>query len=119
MEPQIPDEHMPDGEIQDPVIPPIDDKAKKEQDDLFVKRLKMQGQLEGIGHNITIWILRIVVILLIAIGVIRMLYLVFPCNWKWLTEEQIHKIDEFFIHGTVGALVVAFLRDKISMKDNH
>lgn len=105
--------------ISDPVIPPVDSNAQKEEADLFKKRLQRQDQLEGLGHNITLLILKLVITMLCLIGVIRMTFLIIPFKWIWISEERIKYIDEFFIHGTIGALVLEFLRDKISIKKGH
>ena len=107
---------MPDDfNIGEPSIPNIDRLSELEQKVNF-SRAKRKIEMEGIGHKITIAILIIVVVVLGITGIVRMAHLVIPQSCHWLTAEELRNIDEFFIHGTVGALVVAFLRDKISIK---
>lgn len=107
---------MPDDfEIGEPSIPNVDRLSELEQKINF-SRAKRKIEMEGIGHKITIIILIIVVSVLGIIGILRMAHLVLPHSCQWLSVEELHNIDEFFIHGTVGALVVAFLRDKIYSK---
>lgn len=107
--------------VKAPASLSVDKNAKNEEDDLFKSRIKRQQEIEGLGHKITKWILKIVVVILAIIGIIRMSYLILPHCWKWLKEDEVAKIDEFFIHGTIGALVVEFLRDKMTTKkhDKH
>ncbi|HWJ24957.1 MAG TPA: hypothetical protein VNS32_00345 [Flavisolibacter sp.] len=107
---------MPNGaQIEEPVIPPIDKESKKE-DGYNLNRSQRQEEMESTGHKISIILLKIAVVVLAAIGLVRISYLILPHQWQWLDAEQVFKIDEFFIHGTIGALLVEFLRGKISIK---
>lgn len=109
--------------LDDPEIPPvgelpIDNLSKQENEKLFVRGIR-EMELETVGHKITIWLLRITIIIIVLVGGLRLLHLILPESCKWLTEEQTFKIDEFFIHGTFGALIVEFLRDKMPKKKKH
>ena len=107
-------------QISEPVIHSDENgNAQKELDDLFKKRLQRKAEIEGLGHKITKVVLVIIVSILALIGVIRMSFLILPACSRWLNDAEIAKIDEFFIHGTVGALVVEFLRDKMSNKEHR
>jgi len=95
---------------------PIDKKANQELENLL-KRNKRQEEMENVAHRITIFILWAVIITLTIVGLIRISFLVLPVKYEWLTGEQINYIDEFFIHGTIGAILIEFLKKRLSKKE--
>ena len=48
-------------------------------------------------------------VIIISVILIRVYALVAPHRCQWLTEEQDAKIDEFFVHGTIGAIIAGYL----------
>lgn len=34
-------------------------------------------------------------------------------EYQWLNKEELGRLDEFFVDGSIGALVVGFLKSKI------
>jgi hypothetical protein len=103
------------SDIKEPIIPPIDSIAEQEQR-TYILRAKRKDQMEGTAHKISIILLWIIVLIIIVVGLCRLVHLILPHCYQWLTPEEITKIDEFFIHGTFGALIVGFLKNKISGK---
>lgn len=95
---------------------PRDKKANQELEH-FLKRNKRQEEMESISHRITIFILWAVIITLTITGLLRISHLVLPDKWRWLTTEQLTSIDEFFVHGTIGAILFEFLKKKLSKKE--
>jgi len=88
-------------EIKEPSPPSIDDKASKEVDYLFLEN-KRKNELLTVAHKITLVLLVITVAIIVIVGGLRLIHLILPDHCKWLTNEDIMKIDEFFIHGTFG-----------------
>lgn len=110
---------MPDvSDIQETGIPPVDSLAEREVKSL-ISRARRKEEMEGVAHKITKFLLWVTVIIIVVVGVCRLLHLILPEHYQWLSPEGIGKIDEFFIHGTVGAIIVEFLRGKISAEKEN
>ncbi len=105
-------------EIIESSIPKVDDLAKEEQESL-INSAKRKEHNKATSHKITTFLLWAIVIIVVVIGGIRLIHLVLPENCQWLKPEALSKIDEFFIHGTVGAILAKFLENKISLKEDQ
>ena len=101
-------------EIED-IIPPIDPKSELENKYLLKKEVR-KDQIDSVAHSITIYLLRAVIVALGLTGAVRVWPLLTPNCWHWLSDEQVFKIDEFFVHGTIGVLLIEFLRGRIGKK---
>lgn len=97
--------------------PPLPDKGSQREAKYLLAKQSRKNRMEGTTHWITIVLLYIIVVIILGVGVCRFIHLILPPCRQWLTKEQLSDIDEFFVHGTFGALIVAFLRDKISKKE--
>lgn len=97
--------------------PPVVDKKAQLEERIFLAKEKRKNRMEGASHWITIILLWLIIAIILTVGICRLLHLILPPRSQWLTKEMISQIDEFFIHGTFGALIVGFLRDKISKKE--
>jgi hypothetical protein len=86
-------------------IPPGDKQARKEERGLAGNRRIRLNRTENIVHWAKIVIIIIFVLVFIAAVVCRILHLFLPAGKKWLSLEEVANIDEFFIHGTIGAIV--------------
>lgn len=52
-----------------------------------------------------------------AVILIRILHMVLPSTWCWLTKEQLSNMSDFFFDGGIGGIVVGFLKSSIIDKD--
>lgn len=96
------------SKITEPQIPQTGKEENKE--DLFFKnKLARENKMNATIHVCKRVLLVVSFAIIIAIILIRVFVLVAPKEWLWLTEEQTSKIDEFFVHGTIGAIVAGYL----------
>lgn len=91
--------------IRESGVPRSDEQARLEEDDLMPRRRRRLNQSEKVAHWIKIGILILFTLLFVAAIVVRVLHLILPENRRWLTIEQVAYMDEFFVHGTIGAIV--------------
>jgi hypothetical protein len=91
-----------------PQIPLPGEKEKKEQEALL-KDMERANRMRGTVHWWKRCFFAISFIFLIIIIIVRLWALVTPAGWHWLTDEQTSKIDEFFVHGTIGAIIAGYL----------
>jgi hypothetical protein len=97
-------------QISEPNPPSPDRRAKDEEDFLAKNREKRQNSMEVTVHRVMTIIIVFFFLLILSIMVCRGLHLILPTSAKWLSDEQIVKIDEFFVHGTIGAIMIAGIR---------
>jgi hypothetical protein len=83
---------------------PPDDDAKRERDILF-RQKKRNDRVQEVSH----WILVVAVILIGGVMVIalaiRIVYMILPLKWQWLSPEQIQQLDHFLFSGFVGGVL--------------
>ncbi len=97
------------SQIREPNIPQPGRKEKREEDYLL-SRMKWKKDWEYVIHCARILIFIVCVALLLAAIIIRSFALFLPNLAPWMMEERIKNFDEFFIHGTIGAVVAGVLR---------
>ena len=64
-------------------------------------------------HLGTIWFIRTAAVIVTIIFAVRMMYFVLPTKYRWLSDEQIKSMDEFLFHGTVGGILVAYVKKAV------
>lgn len=96
-------------------VPLSDTEARKEQNDLFGDDLRHE-QKKQVLHTAFLWFIRVAAFILIIAFVIRMSHFLLPTKWCWLTEEQLQGLDKFLFSGTLGGLVVAFIKPAFPSK---
>jgi len=97
------------SQIKEPNIPQIGRKEKREED-FLLSRMKRQDHWEMVIHWGRIVIFIVCVFLLLSAIVIRSFALFWPTLVPWMTEDRTRAFDEFFIHGTIGAVIAGVLR---------
>ncbi|MDP9078647.1 MAG: hypothetical protein M3O71_14545 [Bacteroidota bacterium] len=93
-----------------------DNKANLEYKDLFHKHIRDKRRFGAINWCFIIFVW----ICLISVGgiiVIRILHMLLPSKYCWMTKEQLSGMNEFFFDGGVGGLVVGFLKSSIIDKE--
>lgn len=60
-------------------------------------------------HRLFILGLRVVGFSLIVIFLARMLHIIMPESWHWITKEGIQEIDRMLFSGAAGGLVIKYL----------
>ncbi|HVY73838.1 MAG TPA: hypothetical protein VG890_03355 [Puia sp.] len=94
--------------ISESNIPRPDKRAEKEEGYLL-RKMDRENKMEATIHLCKRALLVVSFLVIIAFILIRVFVLVVPECWVWLTSDQITKLDEFFVHGTIGAIVAAYL----------
>ena len=111
---------MPDLNIDQipdsPPTPTPGEKEKKEQEALL-KDMDRETLMKGTAHWWKRVLLGVSFGLIIIIILIRVWGLVTPTCLQWLTEAQNTRIDEFFLHGTIGAIVAGYIGKYFKEKD--
>ena len=84
--------------------PHNDAKAKLEEKRLFGDAVRSERYKTCIHY---IQIIGAIILGVTAISVIatRMIYLVLPEKWRWLSADQIHDLDHFMFSGTIGGAI--------------
>jgi len=81
-----------------------DDVAKKELGALYLQS-KRNEQVKTAVHYIIIIAVLVVGIVIVAALTIRIVYLVLPAKWQWMTTEQIEQLDHFLFSGFIGGVL--------------
>lgn len=102
--------------IFEPTIPTDDQFARQEQTKYY-KKSKRQSQSDGHKHIIRLAFIWLCAILVFAILITRVVYLIIPAHC-WLSDDSASKLDEFLIHGTVGAIMVSVLKPVVFGKED-
>jgi hypothetical protein len=96
------------SQIIEPAVPETGKEENKE-DEFFKNKLARENKMNATIHICKRVLLVVSFIIIIIVILIRVYALVTPHCWQWLTEEQNTKIDEFFVHGTIGAIIAGYL----------
>jgi hypothetical protein len=97
------------SKIKEPITPQAGPKERKEQEYLL-SSMERQNDWEKAVHSCKMWLLRIALLIIVIAIFVRTLALLIPPLVPWMTPEQTGKVDEFFIHGTIGALIANIIR---------
>jgi hypothetical protein len=100
------------SKINESTIPRVDNKAIQEEK-YFISGIIRKNRIEGSIHWCKVLFLWICFLIVAGAIFCRVIILLLPDRLKWLTDAQIDKIDEFFIHGTIGAVVIGYLNRTI------
>lgn len=101
------------SDIPDRKSPPPDELAKQELQKQFCGDDRRNEEAKQAFHGAFIWFVRVSAFIVIIIFAVRMACFVLPTKWQWVSEDQIKGIDAFLFHGTVGGIIVAYLRRSI------
>lgn len=104
--------------INDPATPLDDKRAHLEFHDLFRKsnRKHLREGAINIGFIVFVWVCLLSVS---AVVVIKLWHMVFPQNYCWLVKEQLNQLNDFFVDGSIGGLVVGVLKSNIMGKSDE
>ena len=83
-----------------------DDKAQKEEDALdLTPDQQRDDHKKQVWHTIFIWGLWIFAVCLGIMFVVRILHIILPARFCWLTDAQISSLNEIVFSGLVGTLL--------------
>jgi hypothetical protein len=74
-----------------------------------VGEVQQRARFKVVTHKCKTAFLIICVIAAAIVILVRLSVLLLPAQYCWLTDAQIAHIDEFFFHGTIGAIVAGYL----------
>ena len=94
-----------------------DGEARKEETDLFGDELRHE-QKKQVLHTAFLWFIRVAAFVLIIAFVIRMAHFLLPEKYCWLSADQLQGLDKFLFSGTLGGLVVAFIKPAFPSKSD-
>lgn len=77
--------------------------------DLAAQNRKRDESTRHNFHRIFIWGLRVVGISLIVMFVVRVLHIILPESWNWLTSQSLQDIDRMLFSGAAGGLLTKYL----------
>ena len=63
------------------------------------------AQKQRTWHAVVVWGLRIVAVCLAVMFIIRVLHLLLPESWLWLSEAQLSKLNDLLFGGAIGTIV--------------
>lgn len=100
---------LPDlSRIPTPPSTPLTGRKEAQEESFLIKDLQRKSRMSGTVHFCKRALLVVCFGIIVIVIFIRVYSLVMPLCWQWLTEEQTAKIDEFFVHGTIGAIIAAY-----------
>jgi len=91
----------------------VSDRQAQEEKKRFGDQKRSEGKKQAV-HNLFVIILWFITLTVLAIVGSRLSQLFLPEKWCWLSQEQDHAIDELIVHGTLGGIVVAILKQIIA-----
>lgn len=97
--------------INEPSIP-SDGKSKLEERALYHKHRRIIRRANTINwcFVIFIWICLVVIC---AVVVIKVWHMIMPEKMYWLNKEQLAALNDFFVDGSIGGLLVGIFKSKI------
>jgi hypothetical protein len=96
--------------VQEPLETNIDDTiARKELKNKFGELNRSERVKNVFNWAFIIFIIIVSAIVIITVAV-RLLHLALPVHRHWLSAEQIQSIDKLFLSGTVGGLLVNYVK---------
>jgi len=95
-----------------------DQLARNEANNLFKKSSRDNRRFGTINTAfiILVWLSIIIVVLLLAI---RIAHMILPVSYLWLSKDQLSSINDFFVDGSIGGLVVGLLKSNILDKEKQ
>lgn len=93
------------------------DKIAEEEEHAIISDSRRKTRVNNVKNWCYIVLIGFFTFAIIAIILIRILHLVLPANHEWLTKEQLANINDFFVDGSIGGLVVGFLKSDVIDKE--
>ena len=90
----------------------------EEEEKAIVAGSRRKRRIDNVKNWIYISILCLFTLAIVIVVLIRIVHLVLPLKYDWLTKEQISNINDFFVSGGVGATVVKLFNSVVSDKKN-
>jgi hypothetical protein len=95
-----------------------DTKANLEAEKLFKKHRRELRRFGALNwcFIVLVWVC------LISVGgiiIVRILHMILPDKYCWLTKEQLSNMSEFFFDGGIGGIVVGVLKSNIIDKEKE
>lgn len=72
-----------------------------------------QRFFSGLEYVLPLGLISLIVIVLVGVAfavVVWMLHILMPTDWQWLKEDQVERLQGFFLSGVSGALLAKFLQ---------
>ncbi|MEJ8756376.1 hypothetical protein WG947_05185 [Pontibacter sp. H259] len=91
------------------------------RDNLARRELSLFEQTKTREHKSLSWIF-VIFIWLVGVAFVlvvfcRLLHFVLPTGTLWLTKVQIQEIDKILFSGSIGGILVGYLKDKVSSQN--
>lgn len=86
------------------VTPSSDPKAKQEEDALFRQR-KRDENIRTVIHWVLMSATALIGGLIVVVLAVRIVYMVLPIKWQWLTPDQLIQVDHFLFSGFIGGVL--------------
>ena len=80
---------------------------------------RRREQKKNARHWLSVGFMWVVGILVSTLLWARALHYILPESWCWLSEQRLHLMDEIFFHGTIGGLLVGFVKACLSAEDER
>lgn len=96
--------------VQESLLPGLDDAIAKKELRIKYGELNRTERVKNVQN--WVFIVFIIIVSAIAIGTvaIRLLHLGLPPDRHWLTADQVQGIDKIFFSGTIGGLLVNYVK---------
>lgn len=85
-------------------VSPPDDKAKLELGKYY-RQQRRDETMRSVIHAVLIIAVSLVGLVIVGVLTIRIVFLVLPSKWQWLSEDQITQIDHFLFSGFIGGVL--------------
>lgn len=95
--------------ISEPDIPSGNNRKEQREEEYLLNKMGRDNKMEVTIHLCKRALLVVSFAVIILFILIRVFVLIAPKCWIWLSQEQISNLDEFFVHGTIGAIVASYL----------
>ena len=89
------------------------DAIAQEEERSIIANSRRNTRVSNVRNICYIGILIIFSLLIVFIIVIRVAQLLIPVDRVWLNAAQIKEINEFFVDGSIGGLVVSFFKSAV------
>ena len=93
------------------------DKIAEEEERAIISDSRRKTRVSNVKNWCYIVIVSFFTVSIIVLILIRILHLILPSEKDWLNKEQLANINDFFVDGSIGGLVVGFLKSDIIDKD--
>jgi len=105
--------------INEPVAVTVPDQLSRHELNNKFKKSRRDNRRFGTintAFSILVWISMVMVCLLVLA---RTAHMILPVTVHWLTKDQLSSINDFFVDGGLGGLVVGLLKSNILDKEKQ